>query len=85
MTTGTLPPEGDIRRWLDDRARTDGARISHIFPDAAALTWGALRNEAAAIAGQIAGMGLAKGDSVAIMLPNSRQGVLCLFGALYGG
>jgi oxalate---CoA ligase len=30
-------------------------------------------------------MGLAKGDSVAIMLPNSRQGVLCLFGALYGG
>jgi oxalate---CoA ligase len=85
MSVTDQPPSGHIRDWLDQRAATSGDQISHIFDNAASLTWGDLRTQAAQIAGQLAGMGLAKGDCVAIMLPNSRQGVLCLFGALYGG
>lgn len=85
MIVTDQPPSGHIRDWLDQRAATSGDQISHLFDTAAPLAWGDLRAQAAQIAGQLAGMGLAKGDCVAIMLPNSRQGVLCLFGALYGG
>lgn len=83
--SAVTPPEGHIRSWLDQRANAEGDRISHIFPDAPSLTWAALRDEAADIAARLSGAGLSKGDCVAIMLPNSRQGILCLFGALYGG
>jgi acyl-CoA synthetase (AMP-forming)/AMP-acid ligase II len=30
-------------------------------------------------------LGLSKGDSVAVMLPNGKQAVSCLYGVLYGG
>lgn len=79
------PPTGTVRSWLDRRSDEQGADISHYFLDAVPLTWGDLRTEAASIASKLAGMGLSKGDSVALMLPNSRQGILCLFGVLYGG
>ncbi|MFT7107226.1 MAG: acyl-CoA synthetase (AMP-forming)/AMP-acid ligase II [Yoonia sp.] len=79
------PPAGTVRSWLDMRADTQGNVISHYFPGDASLTWAELRSSAAQIAAKLAGMGLAKGDSVALMMPNSRQAILCLFGALYGG
>lgn len=78
-------PTGTVRSWLDRRADKDGDAISHLFPDAEPLTWSTLRDSAAEIAARLTGSGLSKGDSVALMLPNSRQGVLCLFGVLYGG
>ncbi|MGB3314534.1 MAG: AMP-binding protein [Albidovulum sp.] len=81
----TSAPTGTVRSWLDRRADRDGDSVSHLFPGAAPLTWSALRDGASEIAARISGMGLSKGDSVALMLPNSRQGVLCLFGVLYGG
>jgi len=84
MTPDT-PPNGTVRSWLDLRANTQGEVVSHIFPGAPSLTWGALRDGAVQIAARLSGMGLTKGDSVALMLPNSRQGILCLFGAFYGG
>jgi acyl-CoA synthetase (AMP-forming)/AMP-acid ligase II len=79
------PPTGTVRSWLDWRADEHGADVSHYFPDAAPLTWAELRTSAAEIAAKLYGLGLTKGDSVALMLPNSRQGILCLFGVLYGG
>ncbi|MCC5969026.1 MAG: AMP-binding protein [Pararhodobacter sp.] len=86
MTTlATSPPDGTVRDWLDLRAKEQGTDPSHIFPDAPTLHWAELRAEAVEIAARLAGLGLQKGDCVAVMLPNSRQGILCLFGALYGG
>ncbi|MDO7724624.1 MAG: AMP-binding protein [Loktanella sp.] len=79
------PPTGTIRSWLDRRADEQGTDISHYFIDADPLTWGELRTEAARIASKLSGMGLSKGDSVALMLPNTREGILCLFGVLYAG
>lgn len=79
------PPTGTVRSWLDARADGQGAEISHYFLDAEPLTWAELRRSAAEIAGKLSGLGLAKGESVALMLPNGRPGILCLFGVLYGG
>ena len=80
------PPQGTVRDWLDIRAAERGDTTSHIFPgDGGALTWRELRDEAARIAGHLAGLGLSCGDSVALMMPNGRNAVLGLFGALYGG
>lgn len=79
------PPGGTVRSWLDMRAEVQGDMVSHIFTDADPLSWTELRAAAAEIAARLSGLGLAKGDCVAVMLPNGRAGVLCLFGALYGG
>lgn len=79
------PPIGTVRSWLDKRADEQGADFSHYFTEDLPLTWGELRTGATEISVKLAGMGLSKGDSVALMLPNSRQGILCLFGVLYGG
>ncbi|MGC1487189.1 MAG: class I adenylate-forming enzyme family protein, partial [Albidovulum sp.] len=83
--SATTPPGGTLRSWLDHRAVTDGARISHLFAEGPDLTWAELRAAASEVAGHLTGMGVAKGESVALMLPNSREGVLCLFGVFYGG
>lgn len=79
------PPDGTVRSWLDMRADRQGADVSHSFLDADPLTWAELRTTAAGIAAKLSGLGLNKGDSVALMLPNGRQGILCLFAVLYGG
>ena len=78
-------PKVPVRDWLDLRAELQGVEPSHLFPDAPPLHWAELRDEAVDIAKRLAGMGIKKGECVAVMLPNSRQGILCLFGALYGG
>ena len=80
------PPAGSVRDWLDRRARETPDRVSHIFAeDGSRLTWGELQTQAAAIAGRLAGLGIAKGESVALCLPNGQDAVLCLFGTFYGG
>ena len=79
------PPDGTVRDWLDRRAQTQGDEPAFLFPDAPTLDWAALRAEARGIAERLAGLGLRKGDGVSVMLPNGRQAILCLFGALYGG
>ncbi|APX89036.1 AMP-dependent synthetase [Brevirhabdus pacifica] len=81
------PPEGTVRDWVDYRADTSGEAISHLFPgsDAAPLTWAELREGARAVAARLTGLGVARGESVALMMPNGRPAVLCLMGALYGG
>lgn len=79
------PPQGTVRSWLDRRANEHGEKISHLFPDDTPINWEELRNSAAEIASRLTGLGLAKGDSVALMLPNTAEGILCLYGVMYGG
>lgn len=81
------PPAGSVRDWLDRRAADTPDRISHIFADegGAKLTWSELRASAEAIARRLAGVGTAKGESVAICQTNGQGAVLALFGILYGG
>ena len=79
-----IPPEGTIRDWLDWRALEGG--VAALFPDTGeTLTWSQLQSEATRIASVLTVMGCEKGGSVAIMHPNGRDGLLALYGALYGG
>ncbi len=78
------PPAGTVRDWLDARAQQNA--IAFQFPvTKQVLTWVELRDHAARIAGHLTAQGIAKGESVACMNPNSLEGVLSLYGALYGG
>lgn len=80
------PPSGTVRDWLDHRANAEGSRISHLFPEVAGeITWAELRENAAIIASNLTSMGIRRGESVALMMPNGRDAVLGLFGTLYGG
>jgi len=78
------PPEGTVRDWLDKRADEGG--VAFVFPtEGSKISWEALRCQAAHIAGHITSKGARLGDSIAILHPNGRDGILALFGALYGG
>jgi acyl-CoA synthetase (AMP-forming)/AMP-acid ligase II len=80
----TQPPAGTLRDWVDARAGTKGAGI--YFTDGASpLEWRDLRHEAREIAGQLTAAGARHGESIAIVQPNGREGVLAFFGAVYGG
>lgn len=78
------PPKGTVRDWLDARAKDGGTAI--VFPETGdAISWRDLRDAARQIAIGLTGSGIAKGESVAIIHPNGRSGVLAVYGALYGG
>ncbi|WP_299775414.1 class I adenylate-forming enzyme family protein [uncultured Tateyamaria sp.] len=78
------PPKGTVKDWLDARADTGGVAI--VFPETGdTLDWRTLRDEARAAAEGLAGQGVAPGESVAIVHPNGRAGVVALYAALYGG
>jgi len=80
----TTPPAGTVRDWLNARAAIDATAF--VFPQTEPdLTWYDLRTEAHRIASGLTALGIAKGESVAILHPNGRDAVLALFGALYGG
>ncbi len=78
------PPQGTVRDWLDARARSDGVAL--VFPETDdQITWAELRNEARATAEGLTGLGVRTGESVAIVHPNGKAGVVAVYGALYGG
>ncbi|MEM9584507.1 MAG: AMP-binding protein [Pseudomonadota bacterium] len=78
------PPDGTVRDWLDHRAMEGGTAF--IFSDDwSSLTWSELQSEATRIASMLHSAGHEKGESIAIMQPNGRDGVIALYGALYGG
>jgi acyl-CoA synthetase (AMP-forming)/AMP-acid ligase II len=81
------PPEGSVRDWIDRRATGTPDAVSHIFADEGglALTWNDVRSRASEIARRLAGLGIRKGESVALCLPNGSASVTALFGILYGG
>jgi len=78
------PPEGSIRDWLDMRARAGGVAF-RFAADGSDLTWSDLQAHAARIAAHLTSLGIAKGESVAIMQPNGREAALAIYGTLYGG
>ncbi len=78
------PPGGTIRDWLDRRAGDGGTAV--VFPETGeTLTWPDLRTHARNLAAALTERGVKPGESVAIVMPNSRKGVLALYAALYGG
>ena len=78
------PPNGTVRDWLDQRATEDG--VAFVFPETgAALTWSALAEDANQFAVNLTSRGAQKSESIAIISPNSQEGVTALYGALYGG
>ncbi len=80
------PPLGTIRDWIDHRTTDAGNDIAYQFTNGdAALTWADLQQEAQRIAASLTAKNVAKGESIAIMMPNGRDGVLAFFGAVYGG
>ena len=80
----TTPPKGTAKDWLDARAETDATAI--VFPETGeSLDWRGLRDAARDIAQGLVGLGIAAGESVAIVHPNGKEGVLAVYAALYGG
>ncbi|ABD54484.1 AMP-binding protein [Jannaschia sp. CCS1] len=77
------PPEGTIRDWIDARAEAGGTAF--VFPDSDPLSWDALRVQVRDMAEGLIGHGVRKGESLAIIHPNGRDGILALFAALYAG
>ena len=78
------PPKGTVRSWLDARAETDDAAF--VFCESGeTLTWAELRDSARGLAGYLTSLDIAKGESIAIMHPNGKTGIIALYAALYGG
>ncbi|MEP4194845.1 MAG: AMP-binding protein [Aliishimia sp.] len=78
------PPQGTVRDWLDVRAQKGGTAV--VFPETGdSLTWSTLRDEARLIARKMSASGITKGESVAIIQPNGREGLVATFASLYGG
>lgn len=78
------PPNGTVRDWLDARAETGGTAF--VFPETGeTFSWAELRDAARDMARGLVGMGIVKGESVAIIHPNGRDGVLALYATLYAG
>ncbi|KNG92901.1 AMP-binding protein [Pseudaestuariivita atlantica] len=78
------PPGGTVRDWLARRANAGG--IAFVFPETdTSMDWATLQDHALAFARLLTSKGVAKGDSVAIVSPNSREGLVALYGALAGG
>ena len=80
------PPQGTVRDWLDHRAAQSGDRLAYsFFGGEDPLTWEQLQNRARSLALHLTSQGVSKGESIAILQPNGREAVECLFGVLYGG
>ncbi|MEO0357546.1 MAG: AMP-binding protein, partial [Pseudomonadota bacterium] len=78
------PPAGTVRDWLN--AHAEGEDIAFVFPETGdQLTWRDLRDTARSMAQGLTALGIGPGESVAIVHPNGRDGVLALYATLYGG
>lgn len=84
ILTEDHPPEGTVRDWLDARAANDA--VAFVFPETGeTLSWVDLRDTATALARSMVATDIAKGESVAILHPNGKAGVLALYATLVGG
>ncbi|WP_299045429.1 AMP-binding protein [uncultured Tateyamaria sp.] len=78
------PPGGTVADWLAARADRGGDAL--LFPETDdVLSWQDLQTRAQGFAASLAARGTAKGESVAIVAPNSRDGIIAMYGALIGG
>ncbi len=84
MVSPDRPPEGTVRDWLAKRADLGG--IAFVFPEIGTeMDWPTLQAEASSLARNLTHLGVEKGESVAILSPNSRDGLVALYGTLVGG
>ena len=84
ICTADHPPEGTVRDWLEARAAEGGTAL--VFPETGdALGWSELRDTATQMAQGMVSLGVAKGESVAIVHPNGKAGVIALYATLIGG
>lgn len=82
----SVPPCGSIHDWLFYNAKAIPDRPAFLFTDGAPpLTWPDLLSGARKVAMAIGARGIGTGESVAIMMPNSREAVLAFFGTVIGG
>ncbi|CAG9225087.1 fatty acyl-CoA synthetase [Paraburkholderia tropica] len=85
-----VPPEIDvtqyetISQYFDECAAQFSERVAYVSVGSS-LTYGALARKAEAFAAWLQGVGIAPGERVAIMLPNTFQYPVALFGALKAG
>ncbi|WP_010092503.1 AMP-binding protein, partial [Burkholderia ubonensis] len=85
-----VPHEIDVTRYASlvqffDECTTQFAdRVAYVSAGAS-MTYGALARKVAAFASYLQGLGVKPGDRVAIMLPNTFQYPVALFGALKAG
>ncbi|WP_321941752.1 AMP-binding protein [Paraburkholderia tropica] len=85
-----VPPEIDvtqyetISQYFDECVAQFSERVAYVSVGAS-LTYGALARKAEAFAAWLQGVGIAPGERVAIMLPNTFQYPVALFGALKAG
>ncbi len=74
-------PEVPLTRLLDDAAASFPARVALVFLGST-LTYRELKDAVDHLASGLAGLGVRKGDRVALVLPNCPQNVLTVFAAL---
>ena len=71
----TTPPKGTVRDWLDARAQQGGTAF--VFPETnEALSWAELRDTAKTLAQGLTAQRVEKGESLAIIHPNGKDGVV---------
>ncbi len=81
----TLPAD-TLRAVLDHWAQRQPQAPFLIAPeDGAALDYAGMRDAAAGIAARLAGLGLARGDTVSLMMSNGPTTAALFLGAMYGG
>ncbi len=82
-------PPIPVHRFLEDAALRYPRHVAAIFPgrlgDGYRLTYRALDGLANRMANALIGLGIEKGDRVALLLPNSPQFLIAYFGALKAG
>ena len=84
-----IPSAATFQEVLRHRGRTDASRTHLIFyeeeGESASLTFGELLEGAERVAADLAKRGIGRGDSVALMLPTSRDFFLAFAGTLLAG
>ena len=84
MISPTKTPKGTVRDWLAKRAKIGG--VAFVFPeDGTKMDWAELEAKSTEFARCLTARGAAKGESVAIVSPNCRDGLVALYGTLSGG
>ena len=73
-----------LRDWMDKHAATSGAAPALVGPDVA-WTYADLHQRALALAAQFRAWGIARGDVVAVQLPNSAEFILTYLATGYVG
>jgi len=86
MTVPSKAPTGTIRDWLNQNAEVAPDDVAYVFTEGSLnLSWSELASKAKQIAHQLTALGAKKGESIAVMMPNSHDALVNFFGIAFGG